>query len=51
MHRVIRKVKGKHYEYLEQSYRVLGKRTPRKRSIYMRLTSCTSIIGICGLRR
>lgn len=34
-HEVIRTVKGRQYRYLEESVRVPGKDTPRKRSIYL----------------
>src|SRR5271170_4614458 len=34
-HEVIRTVNGRQYRYLEESYRVPGLRTPRKRSTYL----------------
>ena len=35
MHRVIRTIKGRKYEYEEESYRVPGEKNPRKRSRYI----------------
>jgi len=35
MHEVIRTINGRQYRYLEESYRVPGLRTPRKRSTYL----------------